>query len=274
MKRSIKGNMGEYHREFIKILESIKPGKHLYETFSDWLVIASASLYSWKKDKAVEEEYAEAAKAYTPKELDKHGELLLVTVDALEDMIKSFPGCDFLGEVFTAANLGSERNGQFFTPYIVSYMMAKMMYGNGTRAHGRVEMIEDPCCGAGGMLVAGAMAIQELDVRDYQKDYLYVGQDIDSRCARMAFIQTSLMGLPAVITHGDSLTNKIYWRRETIGYHLSGMDFRLRAERVLDLIAKAEGKKPEPEQAMEINLGSIRAAYVQGELFAAEAGNG
>ena len=275
--------MKDYHREFIKILEGIKPSKHSYETFSDWLVIASDSLYAWKKDAAVEEEYAEIANGYTPQELDKHGQLLGITVNALEDVMKAVTGYDFLGEVFMAADLGNSRNGQFFTPYHISFMMAKMLYGNTESFNRRVGKICDPCCGAGGMLIASAMALKELNGSNYQKDFLYVGQDIDARCARMAFIQTSLMGLPAVITCGNSLTDDVYWQRETIGYHLSGIDYRLRIEAFLEKLKKLENATPLLEtagtkfalpessdyksaEAMVINLPPARE-YVQGELF-------
>jgi hypothetical protein len=68
MSRATPYYLKKRHQEFIKILESVKPGKGLYETFSDWLVIASAALYAWTKDKSAAEDYAEAAKGYTPKE--------------------------------------------------------------------------------------------------------------------------------------------------------------------------------------------------------------
>jgi type I restriction-modification system DNA methylase subunit len=259
-------NMKDYHREFIRILESIKPSKHSYETFSDWLIMASASLYAWKKDASAEEEYAEAAKGYTPEELDRHGQLLAVTVNALENMANSSSGYDFLGEVFMAADFGNGRNGQFFTPYNVSFMMAKMLNGNAAYAQGRVERICDPCCGAGCMLIASAMAVKELDGRNYQKDYLYIGQDIDAQCARMAFIQTSLLGLPAVIACGSSLTNDVHWERETIGWHLAGMEFRLRAEKLLDFIQAAE-RQPEHERPAETIPYRAGREYAQGELF-------
>jgi type I restriction-modification system DNA methylase subunit len=253
------------HREFVKVLGNIKPSKHTYEVFSDWLVLAAASLYSWKKDQAAENEYMETAKQYTPEEMDRHGQLLAITVNALEDVMNG-SGSDFLGEVFMSADLGNDRNGQFFTPYDVSFMMAKMMFGNTDCYGNRVVKIEEPCCGAGGMLIACAMAIKELEKANYQKDFLYVGRDIDARCCRMAFIQTSLLGLPAVISCGSSLTNDVYWERETIGWHLAGMEFRLRAEKMLDFIQAAE-KQPEHERPAETIPYRAGREYAQGELF-------
>jgi hypothetical protein len=54
--------MVDNKKEFMKILENIKPSKNAYEVFSDWLVLAAAALYAWKKDKRVENEYKESGK--------------------------------------------------------------------------------------------------------------------------------------------------------------------------------------------------------------------
>ncbi|GMO39867.1 MAG: hypothetical protein Pg6C_00540 [Treponemataceae bacterium] len=260
--------MKDYHREFIKVLESINPSRHSYEVFSDWLVMAAAALYSWKKDKDIEEEYAKTAARYTPEALDKHGQLLAITVNALENVISGSSGYDFLGEVFTAAGLGNERNGQFFTPYNVSFMMAKMVFGNAGYYKNRVGKIEEPCCGAGGMLIASAMAIKELEGANYQKDFLYLGRDLDARCCRMAFIQTSLLGLPAVISCGNSLTGEVRWQRETVGYHLADMDFRLRAEALLDLVLNLETKNgKDTETTVNETVMPQSKNFIQGELF-------
>jgi type I restriction-modification system DNA methylase subunit len=255
--------MNQYAKDFIKILEHLQPSRHGYEVFSDWLVMASAALYSWKQDKSVEEEYLEVSKNYTPGELEKHSQLLAITVEALENIDTEFYGGDFLGTVFTTANLTNSRSGQFFTPYHVSHMMAEMSMGETEFPKNRVCRISDPCCGAGGMLIAGAMVMKNRGF-DYQRDAFFVGQDIDHRCARMTFIQLSLLAVPALVVCGNTLTMDIYWQRETIGYHLAGMDFRLRAEKMMDFIANAETPKEEKTEATTIPR---TRELIQGELF-------
>lgn len=265
--------MTNYAKEFIDILTRLKPSKHNYKVFSDWLIMTSAALYSWKRDKSIEEEYLEASKNYTPKELEKHSQLLAITVEALENIDTELYRGDFLGEVFTFGELANSRNGQFFTPYHVSYMMAEMSMGEAEFQKGRVCKTSDPCCGAGGMLIAGAMVMKKRGF-DYQHDALFVGRDIDHRCARMAFIQLSLLGMPALITCGNTITMETYWQRETIGYHLADMDFRLRAEKILDFVKDMNIPEPEesrkiPEQkepVREIEI-AFPQGYVQGELF-------
>ena len=115
--------------------------------------------------------------------------------------------------------------------------MAKVLIGKDDLEKGHIIQVSDPCCGAGGMLIACALEFRERGI-NYQKDVIFVATDIDHRCARMAFIQLSLLAIPALIICGNSLTKEIFWQRETIGYHLSDMDYRLNIEIFLDLIAK------------------------------------
>jgi len=254
--------LDQHGKEFIKLLEHLKPSKHSYEVFSDWLVLASATLYAWKKDEGVESQYAEVAKQYTKDEIEKHAHLLAITVDALEEREQ-----DFLGEVFTFGEFTNDRNGQFFTPYNISKMMADMIIGEREFPEHRVCRINDPTCGAGGMLIAGAMVMKERGF-NYQQNALFIGQDIDARCARMAFIQLSLLGVPAVIYCMNTLTMQTYWHRETIGYHMAGMETRLRAEELLNKIREIERSAPvqiEEEKLSEIKL--PQRELVQGELF-------
>jgi type I restriction-modification system DNA methylase subunit len=256
--------MNQYGKDFIKILEKIKPAKHVYEVFSDWLIMVTAALYSWKKDAAAEEEYAQIAKQYKQEELDKHGQLLGITVNALEKTEE-----DFLGSVFTEAELTNTRNGQFFTPYNVTLMMAKMIFGENELPLGRVCKVNDPTCGAGGMLIAGAMVMKERGF-DFQNNALFIGQDIDPRCARMAFIQLSLLGVPAIIYCMNTLTFQEYWHRETIGYHMAGMEWRLRTEALFEKIkdiSQPMETVETTEKKVSVDIILPRRELVQGELF-------
>jgi type I restriction-modification system DNA methylase subunit len=250
-------------KEFLRILDSIKPSKNRHEVFYDWLIMAAASLYVWKKDQKVENEYLEIAKNYTKDELDKHSELLLITVNALEKTEQ-----DFLGELFTAAELTNSRTGQFFTPYHISQMMAKMAICEKELSNKKIFKINEPCCGAGGMMIAAISVLKEKNF-NYQQDAYFLGVDIDARCARMAYIQLSLLGAPAVIICGNTITLETYWQRETIGYHLSGMGFRLRAEMMLETmkeIGKTTAMQAEEKTPVKISLSPSRE-LVQGELF-------
>jgi len=243
MKKTKKGDSLTSHAQnFINVLDNIKPYKHRFEIFSDWLILASATLYSWKKDKSVEEEYLQIAKLYSASELEQLTQLLIITVEAFEEKIY-----DFLGEVFTLGGLSNERNGQFFTPFHISQFMAEVGIGETNCEKGRVLRISDPCCGAGGLLIAIVLVLKERGI-NYQRDVFFVGTDIDHRCARMTFIQISLLAVPALIICGNTLTDEVFWQRETIGYHISKMDNRLRVEKVIDLMTNLDFQKEDENE--------------------------
>ncbi len=106
-------------------------------------------------------------------------------------------------------NLGSHWHGQFFTPYHISELMAKMTIGEDCQKEieekGYISVC-DQCVGAGAMLIAAANVMKEAEI-NYHYHAVFVGQDIDSVVAKMAYIQLSLWGCPGYIIVGNSLTN-------------------------------------------------------------------
>jgi hypothetical protein len=66
-----------------------------------------------------------------------------------------------------------------------------------------------------------------------------------------------------VVICGDTLAMTCYWQRETIGYHMADMDFRLRIEKMIDII-----KNPEQLQEPELTEARLpQRELIQGELF-------
>lgn len=119
------------------------------------------------------------------------------------------PNQDFLGKLYMNLNLGSHWHGQFFTPYHVCELMAKMQVGDGCKEELKKKgylSVCDMCVGAGAMLIAAATAFRDQGI-DYQTSVLFIGQDIDPVVAKMAYIQLSLLGCPGYVTIGNSLTN-------------------------------------------------------------------
>lgn len=104
--------------------------------------------------------------------------------------------------------LGNDRNGQFFTPYSVCRMMAKMEC---SQAIAEVESkgwisCNDCACGAGALLVAFANECKENNI-NYQTSVLFTAQDIDYTTALMCYLQLSLLGCPGYVAVGDTLTD-------------------------------------------------------------------
>ena len=132
-----------------------------------------------------------------------------ITVAALEKN----PEQDFLGRLYMSLDFGSKWHGQFFTPWHVAYMMAKMTITDADddelKRQGYLSCM-DPCCGAGCMLIAGAAAFNALGAeRNHQEEMLFVGQDLDQIVALMCYIQLSLLGCAGYVAVGNSLTNPV-----------------------------------------------------------------
>ena len=119
------------------------------------------------------------------------------------------PEQDFLGTVYQNLGLTKSRAGQFFTPYNVGQMMARMnMPDSFVLNKSRIFQVNDPCCGAGCLLLAGYNAMREqLEPTDpdWDKYVLFVAQDIDPLVCKMCYIQMCCIGVPGVVVAGNSL---------------------------------------------------------------------
>lgn len=123
---------------------------------------------------------------------------------------------DILGVVFHELNLHNAWHGQFFTPNDVARLMA-MLVNPKSREDDGVASMHEPACGSGTMVIAAAWAMKN-NGDDYSKKLLVVAQDIDVRCVWMTYIQLSLYKIPAVITHGNSLTDEVWAKWYTANY--------------------------------------------------------
>ena len=82
--------------------------------------------------------------------------------------------------------------------------MAMMTTGNVSPIDGKTLTFNDPACGGGAMLIATSM---ELRARGFCPwHYHWHANDIDKRCFNMTYIQTTLLGIPAVVHHANTIT--------------------------------------------------------------------
>nr|WP_281365695.1 N-6 DNA methylase [Rhizobium indigoferae] len=103
----------------------------------------------------------------------------------------------------------NKAQGQFFTPYPIYQMIARMAAGRAEDiqkviAERGLMIAQEPAVGSGAMIIAVTEAILEAGLKDQQ--FLHVtAVDIDSRAVHMAHIQFSLLHIPATLIVGDSL---------------------------------------------------------------------
>lgn len=151
-----------------------------------------------------------------------------------------FEGCDFLGEV--AGELGSlnEHMGQFFTPYSVSLACAQMLIDRdvveGAIAERGYMTVQEPACGAGGMVLAIADVLEGMGF-DPSHAARFWAIDLSNTAFQMAYVQISLRGLAAHVMRGDTLRMEFHESHVTPGLLLQ--DARLRARGVVDAVRNA-----------------------------------
>ena len=155
---------------------------------------------------------------------------------------------DVLGRVATELELLNEGCGQYFTPYELCRLQARLIIGGADElrqiidATGFVTVME-PAIGAGAMVIAFAEQLQELGFEP--RRHLHVsGVDIEAQAAHMAYVQLSLLDIPACVTIGNSLTLEVRSRWFTAAHVRGGWTRRLRDYAVTKTPAPAAPTEP------------------------------
>ena len=120
---------------------------------------------------------------------------------------------DNLGELFMRCNQGSSSAGQYFTPFQVSAMMARMIIGDeilGKAQNDGILTLNDSCCGGGGMMMAALDVLKNKYHINYTRNCFILCSDIDLRCVHMTYLQLALAGVPAIVKHQNSLTGETW----------------------------------------------------------------
>lgn len=196
--------MTDYKAEFIKTLEGFARYHDNYTKFRDFCFMAAVSIKNaLQYDQKDEDQYLLTIKRYEPKDQSVFGKLLAITTEALFEKYQ-----DFLGEIFHGLELHSKAHGQFFTPYHLSKLCAEITVDeNQTRKiieeKGFVSLNE-PTCGAGGMVIAICETLRERGI-NYQQHLYVVAQDIAEMPFYMTYIQLSLIACPATVLLGNTL---------------------------------------------------------------------
>lgn len=129
---------------------------------------------------------------------------------------------DHLGHIYMQLAPKGNHIGQFFTPYHISRLMAQINLGDAKaviESKGQIT-VNDPCCGAGGMLVAACDYLNEQKINYTQHAVLY-GNDIDLSCVEMSYLQLAFIGASAVIEHKCTFTQEQMDCYKTLGYLLT-----------------------------------------------------
>lgn len=197
----------ECRKSIVKLLQANSRRRHLWEVFGDFIELAAlaiANAVDLAQAGEREQRYLAIIKRYEPDEVQRFPQMLGELTMALE-----FGPDDVLGQVFGELELGNSARGQFFTPYSLCALMARLQIGDGDEIRERITArgfitVSEPTCGAGAMVVAMAAAMRERGI-NYQQHLHVTAQDVDSRAVHMAYLQLSLLHIPAVVILGNTL---------------------------------------------------------------------
>lgn len=232
----------EPEKAIVELIERLAHARSPHEVFRDFVAMASLAI-SNAVDRAQshgrEEQYLRLSSKYTPDELKLFPHMLAQLTEAFERRVvalRSEPTnhvpngdglADILGSIYMQLDLGNARAGQFFTPYSVSRMMAGMLIGDGHEVNERGFLrVNEPTCGAGGMVVAMAESLHRAGF-NYQQAMHATAVDIDEGCVHMAYLQLSLLHIPAVVVHANTLTLEVWSVWHTPAHVLGGWGRRL-----------------------------------------------
>ena len=220
-------NKKDYIKEFISKLSNLDRSRSVSTVFNDFLTLSCCSLAQtvYRSDN-LEQRYLNIVKTYTKEQAEEFSKLLAFLVLGLEQESQ-----DFLGQVYMFLNLGSQANGQYFTPYSVSKFMAEINFTKiESFKSNQLITLSEPCCGSGALIIAFAQTLREHNI-NYQQNLFVEAIDISEMCFKMTYIQLSLLGIPAKVLLGDTLAMKFKECLYTPFYYLSGIDWKLQKQK-------------------------------------------
>lgn len=196
----------DHYKELKSLISGVSRRHDTFQVFRDFVAMASISLSNavdLVHHAAREAEYMQTIKRYDRGELREFPKMLAALAGALEDDMS-----DILGRLFHDLELANKWTGQFFTPDCICRMMAKMNLTGDVKqliAERGFVRANEPCIGAGAMIIALARELRAEGI-NYQQCLHVTAADIDLRAVHMAYLQLSLLYVPAVIVHGNTLS--------------------------------------------------------------------
>ena len=229
--------------DFRKILERLAHGHDTHRVFSAFVRFAACALAAQTR----EAEYLEEAKHWQKPEL----ELFADALGALVREMESQPFTDIIGGYymeFALSSKGQQWNGEFHTPKTICDMMAQMTMGDleSLPADQLINVCE-PACGAGAMILSVAQVCPPAVRRRLRVTAI----DINRTACDMAFLNTTLWGIPTRVIHGNTLSGEYWAAWSNIHYIAPWLPLALRPQAPE---AMAQGQPPTPVEVERIQV--------------------
>lgn len=195
---------------FMRVFDEMTGRQSRSECWRDFVYCAAATIAqntpTGPRHSEREERYRHVMAKYDTERRLKMAKLLSILCMITEEETRQGAFEDYMGDLFMRLELYSAMNGQFFTPFHVCRLMAKMETGNLITQIDRQGWVSvnEPACGAGATMIAIAEAMHSRGV-EWQKCVFFTGQDLDETCALMCYIQLSLLGCAGYVHIGNTL---------------------------------------------------------------------
>ena len=227
--------------DFRTILERLARGNDTHRVFSAFVRFAACALAAQTR----EAEYLEEAKHWQKPELELFAEALGALVREMETK----PFEDIIGGYymeFALSSKGQQWNGEYHTPKPVCDLMARMTMGDMASfpAEGPITVCE-PACGAGAMI----LSVGEACSPEMRRRLRVTAIDINRTACDMAFINTTLWGIPTRIIHGNTLSGEYWSAWSNIHYIAPWLPYALRPQAPE---AAEQGQPPKPVEVERI----------------------
>lgn len=167
---------------------------------------------------------------------------------------------DLIGGYYMESALsqkGQQWNGEFHTPKNICDMMAQMLMGDTESwpAEGPI-LICEPACGAGAMILSVAEACPP----EIRRRLRVTAIDISRTACDMAFINTTLWGIPTRVMHGNALSNEYWAAWSNIHYIAPWLPLALRIQSP-EALEQGEPPKPTEVERIKVSLGQQELSF-------------
>jgi len=214
----------EARRRFIREFQLTARYHHRWDVFRDFISLVAGELDIARiRTPGNIVASRKICDSYQAADLERFHVLFSLLISALQGKYH-----DFLGSVFMELELGSGDMGQFFTPYPVARLLAQLLLDDTLQQLKSCPWVtlNEPTSGAGGMVIAFAESMLDKGLNP-SAQLMAVTTDIDPTAADMTFIQLSLLGIPAVVNTGNTLSLSVSRTRCTPVWYFSNWEERL-----------------------------------------------
>jgi type I restriction-modification system DNA methylase subunit len=236
--------------DFRKILERISHRRDARRVFDAFTRLAACALAAQTR----EPEFLEEVKHWERAELELFAEAL----GALTNEMEAHPFEDILGRYymeFAVSQQGQKWHGEFHTPKAIGDLMARITIGDmASLPTDRPITVCEPACGSGAMI----LSLAEACTPEVRSRLRVTAIDINHTACDMAFINTTLWGIPTRVIHGNTLSTECWAAWSNIHYIAPWLPLALRHQ---SPEATEQGQPPKPAEVER-----IRVSFGQQEL--------